>query len=177
MCQRQGHQHGPRPLHLEVRDQEDRAARPKCHQGPPPPHLEVLMMIFRRHLHRLEHLPGGWTYQRHHQSPRGHLRKRPGCMPCGMVVPCGTARHRSGEAIRMMQLRSWCAQWFQNGLLKNSGQNRPRSRPWSRLGSRLLGLRMPRSQQCQLGLQISRLSQPASRPLRPPSNLQQWLPW
>ena len=65
---------------------------------------------------------------------------------------------------------SGCAYWFQNGLLKNSGPNRPRRRPWSRLGSRLPGLR-------QLGLQNSRPSQPASRPLRPPSNPQQWLLW
>jgi len=156
MCQRQGHQHGPRPLHLEVRHQEDRAARPKRHQGPPPPHLEVLMTIFRRHLRRQlwrADLPGGCTYHRHHQPPHGHLSKRPSCMPCGMGVPCGTARHRRGKA-----------------MLKNSGSNRPRRRPWSQLGSRLLGLR-------QLGLQISRPSQPASPPLRPPSNPQQWLPW
>ena len=131
------------------------------------------MTIFRRHLRRQVYLPGGCTYHRHHQPPHGHLRKRPGCMPCGMVVPGGPARHRSGAAIRMMQLRSWCAQWFQSGSLKNSGPNRPRRRPWSRLGSRLLGLRQlgpPRPRLLgprQLGPQNSRPSQPASRPLRP----------
>jgi hypothetical protein len=168
-CQRQGRQHGPQLLHLEV-----------------------LMTIFRRHLRRQVYLPGGCTYHRHRQPPHGHLRKRPGCMPCGMGVPCGTARHRRGKA---MLKNSGCAQWFQNGLLKTSGPNRPRRRPWSRLGSRLLGLRQlgpqnsrpsqpasrpPRPRLLglhQLGLQNSRASQPASRPPRPPSNPQHWLVW